>query len=147
MAALNATRSGQYVLESEFTFDIAAGDTLLNTAGNVITFKAAAATAFDAIKLPLNATVVGGDVTVETVSNDGGTATITVGDSGSATRYLGATSIKSAARTALVPTGYRGQAEDIRLTLANANGDATTGKVTVRVLWIMANRANEVFPN
>jgi hypothetical protein len=147
MAALNATRSGQYVLESEFTFDIAAGDTLTNTAGNVIAFNGNSATVFDAIKLPLNATVVGGDVTVEVASNDASTATIAVGDSASATRYLGATNMKAAARTALVPTGYRGQAEDIRLTLANAGGAATTGKVTVRVLWIMANRANEVFPN
>lgn len=147
MATLNATRGAQYVLEAEVVFDMSAADTMVNTSGVATAFSAAAGTVFDAMKMPPNATVVGGEVVVETVSNDTGTATIAVGDSGSATRYLAATNIKAAARTALTLTGYRGQGEDIRLTLANANGNATTGKVTVRVLYVMANRLNEVTPN
>ena len=146
MATLLATRSAQYLMEAEFVFDIAAADAVANTSG-VVTALSAASVVADVIKLPSAATLVGGEVVVETVSNDTGTATIAVGDSASATRYLSATNIKAAARTALTLTGYRGQGEDIRITLANANGNATTGKVTVRVQYVVANRANEVNPN
>lgn len=141
MATLKKTRTAQYPLMAEFTFNIA--DVMLNTSGASTAFKATDGV-FDVIPLPPNAVLVGGDVTVETASNDTGTATIAVGDSGSATRYLGATSIKATGRTALVPTGYRGTGEDLRITLANASGDATAGTVTVRALYTVTGRANEV---
>lgn len=137
MATLKATRGAQEVLSAEFEFVIT--DDMLNTSGVSTAFKATAGV-FDVIKMPPNIVVVGGDVVVRTVSNESGTATIAVGDSGSASRYLGATSIKSAARTALVPTGFRGAGEDIRITLANQNGDATAGLVTVRVEYMIQNR-------
>ena len=141
---LKASRSSQYPLVAEFIFDISLADAMLNTSGALTNFKAATGTIFDVINLPSNAVVIGGDVTVDVVSNDSSTATIKVGDSGSDTRYLGATNIKAAARTVLVPTGFRGAGENIRITLANANGDATTGKVSVRVEYIISGRANEV---
>jgi hypothetical protein len=50
-------------------------------------------------------------------------------------------------RTALVPTGYNGLGEDLRLTIANANGDATTGSYTVRLMYVIAGRSNEVQTN
>jgi hypothetical protein len=43
-----------------------------------------------------------------------------------------------------VPTGYRGVGEDLRITLANTNGDATAGKVSVRATYMVTGRANEV---
>jgi len=147
MSALKANRSAQYQLAASFTYDISAGDTLANTSGVVQTFAATGAGPFDAIKLPKGARVVGGQLTVVTVGNDSGVQTLAIGDSGSATRYLGATSIKSAARTALVPTGYTGTGEDIRFTLVNTNGDATTGKVVVDVLFVIDGKANEAVPN
>ena len=148
MAALKATRSSQYPVVSSFTYDISAGDTLANTAGTVVAIGyVVGAQAFDCIKLPLNARVTGGALVVTTVSNDAGTTTLSVGDSGSATRYLGATTVKSAALTALVPTGYLGTGEDIRITLANGSGGATTGKITVYVEWVIDGKANEVVPN
>jgi hypothetical protein len=147
MGTLKAARSAQFLLESEFVFDIAAGDQMANTSGVVTAFKDATGTVFDVINLMQGATLVGGEVVVETASNDSGaSATIAVGDSNNTTRYLGATSIKAAARTALVPTGYRGAGENIRITLANANGDATAGKVTIRALFSVQGRANEVIP-
>lgn len=142
MTTLKKTRTAQYPLVAEFTFNIT--DLMANTAGAVISFAAAAAAAFDVIPLPPNAVLVGGDVAVETASNDSSTATIAVGDSGSASRYLGATNIKAAARTPLVPTGYRGNGEDLRITLANAGGDATAGTISVRAEYIITGRANEV---
>lgn len=147
MGKLRATRAAQWPLAAEFTFDLAAGDTAVNTSGATVALSAAAGTVYDAIHLPKGATVVGGSVDVLTASNDSSTATIEVGDSGSATRYLGATSIKTAASTPLVPTGFVGSGEDIRLTVANAGGDATAGKVTVRVLYTIQGRGNEVTPN
>lgn len=146
MTKLLAARTAQNVLEAEFTF--LTTDTMLNTLGVERAFGVVTASTptFDVINLPDNANVVGGELVVETVSNDSGTSTVSVGDSGSATRYLGATTIKTAARTALVPTGYRGAGENIRLTFANNTGDATAGKVTVRVLFTIQNRANETYP-
>jgi len=141
MAKLLKNRGLQYALSAEFTLNVT--DTMVMTDGVEKLFSVAAPVA-DIIGLPPNAVVVGGDVTVETVSNDTGTATIAVGDSASASRYLAATSIKTAGRTALVPTGYRGSGEDIRITLANQNGNATAGTVTVRVQYVVTGRTNEV---
>jgi hypothetical protein len=144
MAVLKATRGAQYPLMAEFKFTIT--DTMLDIAGVSKAFSAVAPV-MDVIKLPDNAVVVGGDMTVETVSNETGTATIAVGDSDSATRYLAATSIKAAARTALTLTGYRGTGQNLRITLANQNGNATAGVVSVRVMYIIKDRQNEAQPN
>ena len=143
MATLIKNRCLQYPLVAVFEFDIASGDVMVNTSGVSQTFKATTGT-FDVIALPVNSQVIGGDLVVETASNDSSTATLSVGDSGSATRYLGATSIKSAARTALVPTGFMNSSGlDIRITLANASGDATAGKVRLHVTYVVKNRQNE----
>jgi len=143
MATLIKNRALQYPLSAMFEFDIASGDVMVNTSGTSQTFKATSGV-FDVIGLPINSMVVGGDLIVETASDDTGTATLSVGDSGSATRYLGATSIKSAARTALVPTGFMNSSGlDVRITLANANGNATVGKVRLYVMYVIKNRQNE----
>lgn len=142
MAKLLKNRGLQYALHAEFTFNVT--DTFTMTDGTVRAFGASgAATIADVIALPPNAVVTGGDIAVEVASDDSSTSTMSVGDSGSATRYLGATSIKTAARTALVPTGYRGSGEDIRLTFANAGGAPTVGTVSVRVSYIVQGRTNE----
>lgn len=141
MALLRKNRGLQYPLVAEFRFALT--DTMPNTSGVTVALNGDAA--FDIIGLPPGAVVTGGDVAVEVASNDAGTHTIAVGDSGSATRYLGATSIKATGRTALVPTGYRGTGEDIRITLDAANvGTATAGTLSVRVEYIVSGRTNEV---
>lgn len=142
MTVQRAARTAQYELSAEFIIDIANDAIKSDVNGAQTNFKAASCV-FDAVALPPNAVVVGGDVTVETVSNDSGAATIAVGDSAVANRYLAATSTKAAARTALTLTGYRGVGENVRVTLANANGDATAGKVSLRVKYIVTGRANE----
>jgi hypothetical protein len=141
MAALKPNRVAQTSLWAEFTFNIT--DTMLDIAGVSKAFSAVAPVV-EPIALPPNAVVVGGDMTVETVSNDTGTATIAIGDSASASRYLAATNLKAAARTALTLTGYRGVGENLRVTIANQNGNATTGKVTIRLAYIVTGRASEV---
>lgn len=142
MPLLRKNRTLQYPLQAEFTFSVV--DTMVATDGVTRTLGAAGASnIFDIIPLPPNAVVVGGDMTVEVASNDASTSTVAVGDSTSATRYLAATSIKATGRTPLVPTGYRGNGEDIRITFANAGGAATTGTVSIRVLYTITGRANE----
>ena len=143
MAKLRKNRTLQYPLVAEFTFNVA--DTMVATDGvERVIGAAGAAQIFDVVGLPPLASVIGGEVVVETASNDASTATVKVGDSVSDARYLAATSIKTPGRTALAPTGYRGNGEDIRITLANAGGGATAGTVTVRVQYTIQNRSNEI---
>lgn len=152
MATIKKQPGAQYVLAADFTFgyttggsDGVASDSMLNTANpQVLTaFSAAAGTTFDVINLPYNAQIVGGDIDVITAVGVTATATLAVGDSASASRYLGATTIKTAGRTALVPTGYIGQSEPLRLTIANADGSGTLGKVKVTILFTIAGRISE----
>lgn len=143
MATLKKTPAAQTVLAADFTFDIAQADAMVNTSGVSTVFSASAGTVYDIISLPYGAQVVGGDLTVLVVSNDTGTATASVGDSASATRYANAVNIKAAARTALTITGYQSLGEAVRLTLANQNGNATTGKVKIVAQIVFSNRATE----
>ena len=145
MSVLKITRGAQWPLVAEFTFNF--DDTMadINGASKDFGLTNIAATSFDIINLPYNAVVIGGDVVTETVLDTASYA-VTVGDATTANRYLGSTDIKSAGRTALVPTGYVSDGGSVRLTITNADV-CTTGKVTVRVLYTIRNRTNEVQPN
>lgn len=145
MSKLLAARTAQYVMEAEFVFNF--DDTMVNTSGAEVDFGKTniATTAVDIINLPAGAVVVGGSVTTDTAFS-AATYNVSIGDSGNATRYLGATDRKGAGTTPLVLTGYRGDGENVRLTFT-AGGVCTTGKMTVRVLYITTGRANEANPN
>jgi hypothetical protein len=155
MSTLKKTPGAQWILSAVFQYDVAGSktdgltttDAMLNISNpQVLTnFKAVTASTptFDVIPLPVGAEVISGEVNVLVVSNDTGAATIAVGDSASASRYLAATSTKALGRTALIPTGYVGLGEAIRITLVNTNGDATTAKVQVRVDFTISGRVNE----
>jgi hypothetical protein len=144
MALLKAARVAQNVMEAEFSFTI--GDTMVNTAGAADAFASVAAHVFDIINLPPQAVVVGGEVVTDTAFTGSTAYNVTVGDSASAARYLGTTDKTTAARTALVPTGYLGLGENLRLTVTPTIGAATAGKITVRVQYVVTGRANEVVP-
>jgi hypothetical protein len=153
MAVLKATRSAQYPMVAEFTFNW--DDTMLDTSAVSKDFNAVGTPVFDVINLPLKAEVIGGDLVVETAWATSTLATASIGDADSATRYGSALDLKSAARTALTitipdadsaPSGsYAGK--NIRLTFNITAAAATAGKATVRVLYILRDRANEVTPN
>lgn len=146
MSVLKATRNAQYPLYAEFTFNF--DDTMTDKDGATKDFKTVGTSIVaDVINLPPYAVVVGGDVVTETAVAGSTAYNISVGDSGSATRYLGATDRVAAGRTALVPTGYVGAGENLRLTVAPTVAAATAGKVTVRVGYTIRNRANENVPN
>ena len=145
MSVQKITRGAQWPLVAEFTFSF--DDTMVDTTGASKDFGLTniAATSFDIINLPYNAVVIGGDVVTETALDTASYA-VTVGDATTANRYLGSTDIKSAGRTALVPTGYVSDGGAVRLTVTNADV-CTAGKVTVRVMYTIRNRTNEVQPN
>lgn len=138
MAKKLITRAAQWPLLAEFTFNF--NDTIVDTNGVEKPFSAALAA--NIIKLPPGAVVVGGELVVETADAASTAWTLSLGDSGSATRYLGATSLKSAARTALTLTGYR-DSGNILATIANT-GTPTAGVATVRVMYTVKNRVNEM---
>lgn len=146
MALKKATRTAQRPLVAEFTFSF--DDTMVDKDGATKDFKTTG-TSFvgDVINLPINSIVTGGEVVTETAVTGSTAYNISVGDSGSATRYLGATDKVSAGRTALVPTGYVNDGGlNLRLTVAPTVADATAGKVTVRVQYILRGKADEVVP-
>lgn len=143
MAKLNAARGGQYPITAEFTFDVA-NDTMKNVSGADDNFKTVGSHVFDAILLPTNAIVVGGEVVTETAVSGSTAYNVSVGDSGNATRYLGVTDRVAAGRTALTLTGFVGGGEQVRVTVTPTVAEATAGKITVRVSHIIRNRVNEV---
>lgn len=146
MSLQRTTRGAQYPLVMEFTVDLA-NDTMVNTSSVTDNFNVVGSHVFDIINLPFNAVVIGGDVVTETAVSGSTAYNVTVGDSASANRYLAATDKTAAGRTALVPTGYVGQGENIRLTVAPTVANVTAGKLTVRVLFTIRGRAHEAVTN
>lgn len=143
MAKLIKARTAQYPLVAEFTFN--ALDTIVNTAGAETSFNATALVA-DIVPLPVGATVIGGEVVVETAYGTTGTATLKVGDSVDDDEYTAsAVDLKTPGRTALTLTGYRYTASNaVRVTLALADSAAgNAGKATVRLMYVLDGRANE----
>jgi len=145
MAKLTPSRAAQTVLCSEFTFEFA--DTMKDVSGVTKDFKTVGSTVVDAINLPPRATIISGEVVTETAVTGSTAYNVSVGDSVSATRYLGATDRTAAGRTALVPTGYVGNGENLRVTVAPTVAASTAGKVTVRVQYIMRDRWSETVTN
>ena len=146
MALLKATRNAQWPLMAEFTFNF--DDTMVDVNGVTKDFKTFGGNpVVDVINLPANATVIGGELVVETAYTGTTVATVSIGDSASATRYGSAINLMSAARTALTLTGFRGAGENLRLTFNLTVANATAGKATVRVLYTIQGRSNEVQTN
>jgi hypothetical protein len=146
MAKLSSTRGIQYPLVAEFTFNY--NDTMVNTAGVSKDFGAsnvAETNSFDIINLPYGAVVIGGEVVTETTFDTAG-LDVTVGDATTGNRYLASTDVKTAGRTALVPTGYVSDGSAIRISV-QCDDACTAGKATVRVMYTIRNRTNEVQPN
>ena len=142
MAQKLAARGGQYPITAEFTFDVV-NDTMKNVSGADDNFNVVGSHVFDAILLPTNAIVVGGEVVTETAVSGSTAYNVKVGDSVNDARYLASTDRVAAGRTALTVTGFVGGGEQVRVTVAPTVANATAGKITVRVSYIIRNRVNE----
>lgn len=101
------------------------------------------AIAYAAMDIPLNAIVVGGDLTVTTAWNTATTATLSVGDVTLATRYATTVDLKTAARTALTIAGFTHTNTEKVLngTTAFVGAAATAGAARLRVDYIVKGRA------
>lgn len=141
MAIKIATRGAQYPLLATFRFSF--NDTFLDENKVSKDFKTVGTTFMDAIKFPANGIVIGGEVVTEVAVTGSAAYNVSVGDSNNATRYLGATNRATAGRTPLVPTGYVGVGEDIRITVSPTTADATAGTIAVRVMYVIVDRMNE----
>jgi hypothetical protein len=143
MALRKKARAAQVPLVQEYVFSF--GDTVVDTVGASKDFKTFGGDPqFDMFPLPVGSVVLGGDVIVETAYVGPTAATLSVGDSGLATKYASAVSLLANARTALtIPAGVTAGADVVgKLTLTVAN--ATAGKVRVRIMYTIEGRGNEV---
>lgn len=104
------------------------------------------AAAADAIKLPVNAVVVGGAVVVKTAWNSGTSDALVVGDSASSNRYKTSFSIASTGRTALVLTGYEALSttRTIQITWTGAGAAPSAGALRLEVEYILPTRGDAV---
>ena len=94
--------------------------------------------------IPANSQIVDVLLNVTTVNNDGGTATVQVGNSGDTDEYLPATSVKGSPATTRGTIGTEGtdigtSDQTVTATFTAANGDGTTGAATVTVLYMQNN--------
>lgn len=100
-------------------------------------------TAENAIDLPDDAILVGGDVTVLTAWNSATSATLKLGDTADDDRYTAtAIDLKTAGRTALTITGYRhAVAESLKALLAQAGAAATAGQARISIQYYVLGRS------
>lgn len=146
MAVLKRTRTTQYPVTAEFTFNF--NDTMLDVNGVARDFGSLAGGSsaltiytFDVIPLPPGAVVTGGRLTTEVAFDTLGFDVI-VGDSAVANRYAATADLKALGSVALVPTGFRGAGENVRIGISTDDA-CTTGKFTIRVEYIVSGKANE----
>lgn len=145
MAVLKAARTSQDPKVAEFIWNFS--DTMLNTSDVSADFGQTntSATTFEVINLPPNSVVIGGELVVETAFDTASYA-IVIGDSGVADRYHASADRKAAARTALTLTGFR-NVDGLNIRIGITNADAcTTGKASLKVMYIVEGRAGEVQP-
>ncbi|PTT42796.1 hypothetical protein DBR23_02625 [Acidovorax sp. HMWF018] len=150
MALKQATRGAQPVMSAEFDFSF--NDTMKDVNGVTKTFGSVYTDAgvFEVINLPLGAVVIGGDLIVEEQGVGPTAYTAAVGTSGSASAFLAATTLLSAAGTRVALTGLGLAATDgknVRVTIASTVANATAGKFRLRLEYVIDGRVTEVNPN
>lgn len=161
MAKKLATRSAQIPQLAEFvlnwndwvtdsvsgqkaTFGAPVASADLETISGLINGKNTTIT-FDAIPMPVGAVIVSGEVLVETAFA-GPTATVSVGIAGATTAFVTTADMAATTRVAFtVTTNVEltcNNGQNIRLTVALGNTDATAGKVRIRVLYTIDGKAD-----
>jgi hypothetical protein len=147
MALIRKARTAQWPLCAEFVFNF--NDTMVDINGVTKTFgfNYLDAGSFDVIPLPLGAVVVGGEVIIEAQGVGPTAYTMNVGTSAAAAAYASAVDLKGAAntRTALLLTAALGSndGKDVRIAITSSVANASAGKVRVRIMYTLDNRANE----
>lgn len=91
------------------------------------------------IDLPAGAVVLSGWLNVKTATT--ATATLALGDSGNATRYLAATSIAAVAKTNLTTTGFQHPAAVTLLATIATAAPVLAGEAEIIVEYVVEGRA------
>ena len=107
---------------------------------------------FEVLSLPIGAQVIGGDIHIENAYVGPATATVQFGDAVTGALYSAAVDAKTAARTALTlplentdsTPGGAFTGLDLRMALVLGAGNATAGRVRVRVMYTIDGRVNEI---
>ena len=106
---------------------------------------AAGTTTYDVGVLPKNSQLLTTTIRCAVVSNQGTTATVSVGKTGSAAFYVVATDVKTLGETTLLTTGSLDSADrvdadtQITATLIAVGTTATTGQVSITFTYVQAN--------
>jgi hypothetical protein len=126
----NVKNTGQVVMSQSIMIDAAV---------------AAGTTTYDVGVLPKNSQLLTTTIRCAVVSDQGTTATVSVGKTGSAAFYVVATDVKTLGETTLLTTGSLDSADrvdadtQITATLIAVGTTATTGQVTVTFTYVQAN--------
>lgn len=103
------------------------------------------ATIYDALDLPSNAVVVGGDFVVTTAWNTATSAAANIGDATLATRYGSAIDLKTAARTALTAAAlgfvHTNTEKVLRVAPTYVGAAATAGAARLSVQYYVKGRS------
>ena len=94
------------------------------------------------VKLPKDARIIGGRAAWEAMSSGAGTATVTIGVSGAASKYLGSTSVDAAGETDFANTLATNMLDKLSadtVLIATAGGEAWAGtkKFNGYVLYVL----------
>ena len=126
----NVRNTGQVVMSQSIMIDAAIGAGTLSYNVGVI---------------PKNSQLLTATIRCAVVSNQGTTATVSVGKTGTAAFYVVATDVKTLGETTLLTTGSLDSADrvdadtQITATLIAVGTTATTGQVTVTFTYVQAN--------
>ena len=99
--------------------------------------------------IPKNSQLLTSTIRVAIVSNASGTATVSVGKTGTAQYLIANTNVKALGETTTLATGSLDEADrfssdtQITATLISAGGTATTGQVTVTFTYVQANNLTD----
>ena len=99
--------------------------------------------------IPKNSQLLTTTIRVAIVSNASGTATVSVGKTGTAGFFIGNTNVKALGETSTLATGSLDSADrlgadtQVIATLISAGGTATTGQVTVTFTYAQANNLSD----
>ena len=130
----NVRNTGQVVMSQSIMIDAAV---------------AAGTTTYNVGVIPKNSQLLTTTMRCAVVSNASGTATVSVGKTGSAAYLVAATNVKALGETTTLATGALDEADrfgsdtQITATLIAAGTTATTGQVTVTFTYVQANNLQD----
>ena len=110
---------------------------------------AAGTTTYNVGVIPKNSQLLTATIRVAIVSNASGTATVSVGKTGTAQYLIANTNVKALGETTTLATGSLDEADrfgsdtQITATLISAGGTATTGQVSVTFTYVQANNLSD----